>query len=63
MIGFKSKNISICISHMPYRKKLCLSVLEGNVQTKVATFNDDESAQFFFNKMKQFLDELDEVRK
>ena len=57
MIGFKSKNITIAISHMPHRKKLCLTVLEGNQEIKVATFNNNEAAEYFFGKMKQFLDE------
>lgn len=46
----------ICIDKMPYRKKPCLCVVEGNVQTMVASFSSDKSADFFREKAMQFMD-------
>lgn len=48
--------IGICIDKIPYRKKPCLCVVEGNVQTMVASFSSEESAEFFREKVMQFMD-------
>lgn len=48
--------IGICIDKIPYRKKPCLCVVEGNRQTKVASFSSEESAEFFREKVLQFMD-------
>lgn len=34
---------------MPYRKKPCLVIKEGNVYTKVASFNNEQSAEKFMD--------------
>lgn len=49
-------DMTIGIDYMPYRKKLCLVVQEGNVETKYATFNNDESAREFMLKLKKLLE-------
>lgn len=49
------RKISIGISTMPYRKKLCLVVEEGNCCTKYATFNNDEAATEFMGIFADFI--------
>lgn len=39
---------------MPYRKKPCLVIKEGNVYTKVASFNDEQSAEVFMDFVADF---------
>lgn len=39
---------------MPYRKKPCLTIIEGNVYTKVASFNDEQSAEKFMDFVADF---------
>ena len=39
---------------MPYRKKPCLAIKEGNVYTKVASFNDERSAEIFMDFVADF---------
>ena len=39
---------------MPYRKKPCLAIKEGNVCTKVASFNDEQSAEIFMDFVADF---------
>lgn len=41
------KDHGIGIEQMPYRKKLCLTIIDGNTSTKVASFNNLESAKMF----------------
>lgn len=40
---------------MPYRKKLCLVVEEGNTLTKYATFNNEEAAYAFMDLFCDFM--------
>ena len=35
--------------NMPYRKKPCLTIKDGNTYTKVASFNNEESAVTFMD--------------
>lgn len=44
-------DMTIGVDVMPYRKKLCLVIQEGNCETKYATFNNDESAKEFMEKL------------
>lgn len=39
---------------MPYRKKPCLAIKEGNCYTKVASFNNEESAEKFMDFVADF---------
>ena len=57
MIGFKGKTLTIGITKLPERKKPCLVVCEGNVMTKVASFNDEESVRWFASKLEQLISE------
>ena len=49
------RKLTIGISTMPYRKKLCLVVEEGNTRTKYATFNNEESAYEFMDLFCDFM--------
>ncbi len=49
------RKLIIGVSEMPYRKKLCLVVEEGNTRTKYATFNNDESAYEFMDVFCDFM--------
>lgn len=59
MVGITKRNgnrkLTIGVATMPYRKKLCLVVEEGNTLTKYATFNNDESAYEFMNLFADFM--------
>lgn len=56
MKGWSCNGVGIAIDRLPQRKKLCLCILEGNTETKVASFNNAEAADFFFIKMQKFLE-------
>lgn len=51
--GIRNDNLdmTIGVGTMPNRKKLCLIIQEGNCETKYATFNNDESAKEFMEKL------------
>lgn len=49
------KKLTIGVSTMPYRKKLCLVVEEGNTITKYATFNNEETAYEFMDLFCDFI--------
>ena len=59
MVGIKKLNgdrkLTIGVSTMPYRKKLCLVVEEGNTLTKYATFNNEEAAYAFMDLFADFM--------
>lgn len=59
MIGYQreidSKKITIGVSTMPNRKKLCLVVSGGNYITKYATFNNEEVAYEFMDIFADFI--------
>lgn len=59
MVGITKRNgdrkLTIGVSTMPYRKKLCLVVEEGNTLTKYATFNNEEAAYMFMNIFADFM--------
>lgn len=42
------------MTHFPYRKKPCLYIQEKNVLTKVASFNNPESAELFMDFVADF---------
>ena len=46
------------IWHLPTRKKPCLMVTEGNTATKIASFNNEESAQMFAEVLGNIIDEI-----
>jgi hypothetical protein len=59
MVGIKKRigerKMTIGVSSMPYRKKACLVVEEGNRLTKYATFNNDEAAYEFMDLFCDFM--------
>ena len=50
-----NRKLTIGVSEMPYRKKLCLVVGEGNTLTKYATFNNEETAYKFMDLFADFM--------
>lgn len=52
----KNKETKFCIEYIrPLRKKPCLCIVTGNEHYKVASFNNEEAAELFVEKMKEFL--------
>ena len=49
MTGIHKGDKGFVSMQMPERKKPCLAIKEGNVFTKVASFNNEESAEWFMN--------------
>lgn len=43
----------IVIDEMPGRKKLCLAIIDGNTETKVASFNNDDAALLFLTTLSE----------
>lgn len=50
-----NRKMTIGISEMPFRKKLCLVVEEGMTRTKYATFNNEEAAYAFMDAFCDFM--------
>lgn len=59
MVGITTRSggrkLTIGVSTMPYRKKLCLVIEEGNTLTKYATFNNEEAAYEFMDLFCDFM--------
>lgn len=59
MVGITKLNgdrkLTIGVSTMPNRKKMCLVVEEGNTLTKYATFNNEEAAYAFMDLFADFM--------
>lgn len=51
-----NRKLTIGVSKVPYRKKLCLVVEEGNTLTKYATFDNEEAAYKFMDLFCDFMD-------
>lgn len=49
------KNLTIGVDTIPYRKKPCLVVMQGNEIVKYASFNNKEAAQEFMDIFAIFL--------
>ena len=50
MIGtmyIEKGGVKICVMHFPYRKKPCLAVEIDNCLYKIASFNSEETADWF----------------
>lgn len=47
MVILEKKGIKIVITHLPSRKKPCLAVQIDNCLYKVASFNSEETADWF----------------
>lgn len=58
-ITLEGNGVKFVVAYFPYRKKICLGIQEGNVLSKVATFNDEYSAALFLENMQRlmFLDD------
>lgn len=51
-----NRQLTIGVSTMPCRKKLCLVVEEGNTLTKYAIFNNEEAAYKFMDLFCDFME-------
>ena len=54
-VGIKRNGISVFVEHMPYRKKPCLTVQKGNCIYKVASFNSEETADWFMEIVEEMI--------
>lgn len=52
-IGIELNGIAVTVEHFPYRKKPVLAVTEGNATYKVASFNSEETADWFLTMMER----------
>jgi hypothetical protein len=52
-IGIEFNGYSVTVEHLPYRKKPCLVVMPKgeNCAYKVASFNSEETADWFLTQM------------
>ena len=58
MWGIRIGNKAIHPMEMPYRKKPCLAIFEEpNRYTKVATFNNEESARIFMEYLYEMFED------
>lgn len=55
MIGYEKGEVFIGVSNMPYRKKPCLVVQQGNCVIKYATFNNEYAAKEFMDIFAGFI--------
>lgn len=53
-----AENRRLAIWHLATHKKPCLMVLEGNCATKIASFNNEESAQLFSEVVNNLVDDI-----
>lgn len=59
-VSLEKKGIKICITHLPCRKKPCLVVQIDNCIYKVASFNDEISADWFIEILEEMFVERGE---
>ena len=57
MVTLEKKGIKIAITHLPSRKKPCLAVQIGNCITKVASFNSEETSDWFIEILEEMFGE------
>ena len=50
-ITFEVNGVKLVVGYFPYRKKICLGIQEGNVLSKLATFNNEYCAALFIEAM------------
>lgn len=51
---YRKNGIDIVITHFPYRKKPCLAIREKGAMWKVASFNDEETVEWFVEKFEKW---------
>lgn len=54
-IGLSLNGYEVTVEHFPYRKKpvLAVTILSENVRYKVASFNSEETADWFLTQMQR----------
>ena len=53
MVSLANNGISMCITHLPNRKKPCLAVKIDNCFYKVASFDSEEQADWFIEILEE----------
>lgn len=53
MVSIEKNGIKICITNIPGRKKPCLAVQIDNCFYKVASFNSEETADWFIEILEE----------
>lgn len=61
MVSIEKNGVKICVTHFPYRKKPCLGVEIDNCLYKVASFNSEETADWFIEIVEEMFGEVKEV--
>lgn len=56
MISIEKDGVKICITHFPGRKKPCLAVIIDNCIYKVASFNSEETADWFIEIIEEMFE-------
>lgn len=51
--GIEHNGVTVTVEHFPSYKKPALVVTEGNVMTKVASFDSENAAEWFLLKMQK----------
>ena len=49
----KLSDLSLTVNNLPFRKKPCLSIKRGNHIFKVASFNNEKSAEEFIKALEE----------
>lgn len=64
IISIEKNGIKMCITHLPNRKKPCLAVQIDNCIYKVASFDNETTADWFIEIMEEmFVKGEEDVRK
>ena len=56
-IFLEKRGIRLSVTHLPYRKKPCLAVQIDNCIYKVASFNSEETADWFIEILEEMFGE------
>ena len=59
-VSIEKNGVKICITHFPNRKKPCLAVKIDNCIYKVASFNDETTADYFIQIVQDMFGERKE---
>ena len=57
VVGMTKRGIELCITHLPNLKKPCLVVKIDNCIYKVASFNDEVTADWFIEIVEEMFGE------
>lgn len=61
IVSIEKDGMKICILHMPERKKPCLAVQIDNCIYKVASFNSEETTDWFIEILEEMFGKIEKV--